>query len=856
MSVSSETTISTSGEVSTRTTQTPLSCIYRTSGTKLKPSISGTTSTVVFPGGQKIELVSDNTIQFTFTTLRTIDEVTIQTTSATVFTLTTMDRDGEQLGAERTVTSADLPQVTAIEPAQSGVQIVQLTATSPFNIDDLISVEVHACKENDVTTTPVESTTPSGQWLTWGPWSKCTAECGKDDVIVRKRYCTIPAPENQGLACPGNDEEEMECIGECNSTTQVPNNPCLLEFSGADLSDEQAIDIGSGSTAQYNAKEKEITILLGETSVLSKATLKGANGVTITPLLPNGDEGEPITINGNFDEASMTDMPNLLIRGVVIRKDGGLNPSDIILFHLSACAKAEPGSCLNEFSGADIADEQAVDIGSGSTAQYNAEARDVTILLGEISVLSKATLKGASGVTVTPLLPNGDEGEPITINGSFDEASMTDMPNLLIRGVVLRRDGGLNPSDITLFHLSACAETSTSQSTSQPPTSQSTSPIPTVTTPGCTVGDWSTFTPCSVSCDLGSKMRQRDVSDSCGSDTLAIEETDCNPQACEQNCQWSTWGLWGNCTVECNGGIQKRDRSILRQGKTLDTKCTEPNMETESCNTNKCEVVDLCTEGKVWVTCAHKCPLTCSDLGSTGSTCVEDEDCEPGCRCPGIMVANDDGACVNRDQCSCQGNNGTVYSPGQTFDDEDNCKKCECTHDGLNCTEYECAVDCEYSEWTNWGVCSKECDGGNQYRYRTPGTAQGGGQECDKEEKEQRDCNQQTCDEVITTVEPREYSLCSLSPQTTDLTAGSCVAKNVTLDVCKGSCPSSQSTTSLSTEQGGMFTFVSQCYCCKGEMTYTDVTFMCQGGDAKTIAVPHHLTCGCELCSEESSDNI
>ena len=53
----------------------------------------------------------------------------------------------------QTVTSAtNLPQVTRIEPAQQGVRIVELTTASTLSVSDIISIEIHACRE--VSTTP------------------------------------------------------------------------------------------------------------------------------------------------------------------------------------------------------------------------------------------------------------------------------------------------------------------------------------------------------------------------------------------------------------------------------------------------------------------------------------------------------------------------------------------------------------------------------------------------------------------------------------------------------------------------------------------------------------------------------
>jgi hypothetical protein len=45
-----------------------------------------------------------------------------------------------------------------------------------------------------------------------------------------------------------------------------------------------------------------------------------------------------------------------------------------------------------------------------------------------------------------------------------------------------------------------------------------------------------------------------------------------------------------------------------------------------------------------------------------------------------------------------------------------------------------------------------------------------------------------------------------------------------------------------------MFTFVSSCYCCQGNMTTTSVAFECENGRVRYIDVPHHSSCACNVC--------
>ena len=51
-----------------------------------------------------------------------------------------------------------------------------------------------------------------GGWSSWKEWS---GECGPCSGPVRRfRNCTEPAPQFEGLSCPGEAEEIMDCGNE------------------------------------------------------------------------------------------------------------------------------------------------------------------------------------------------------------------------------------------------------------------------------------------------------------------------------------------------------------------------------------------------------------------------------------------------------------------------------------------------------------------------------------------------------------------------------------------------------------------------------------------------------------------
>lgn len=77
-------------------------------------------------------------------------------------------------------------------------------------------------------------------------------------------------------------------------------------------------------------------------------------------------------------------------------------------------------------------------------------------------------------------------------------------------------------------------------------------------------------------------------------------------------------------------------RTRLREKESVATNggvdCEGTPKQSEACNTKKCK--DECDSGKIWLEDADSCPTTCADLTHQDTTCVSDEDSQPGCRCP------------------------------------------------------------------------------------------------------------------------------------------------------------------------------------------------------------------------------
>ena len=63
----------------------------------------------------------------------------------------------------------------------------------------------------------------------------------------------------------------------------------------------------------------------------------------------------------------------------------------------------------------------------------------------------------------------------------------------------------------------------------------------------------------------------------------------------------------------------------------------------------------------------------------------------------------------------------------------------------LDVSLYYPPVDCTWSRWTEWGACSKTCEGGNKTRTRTQNGPLYGGQECSGSATTSISCNTNSC---------------------------------------------------------------------------------------------------------------
>jgi hypothetical protein len=111
----------------------------------------------------------------------------------------------------------------------------------------------------------------------------------------------------------------------------------------------------------------------------------------------------------------------------------------------------------------------------------------------------------------------------------------------------------------------------------------------------CKLADWQGWSKCSAECGGGVQHRMRAVESGmkhkgkpCDATT---EETACNGQACEKDCELSQWSVWSPCSKACDGGTQKRVKYVAQEPEGAGKcpgKWTKKRLEYMKCNSMSC----------------------------------------------------------------------------------------------------------------------------------------------------------------------------------------------------------------------------------------------------------------------------
>jgi Spondin-like TSP1 domain/Thrombospondin type 1 domain len=286
----------------------------------------------------------------------------------------------------------------------------------------------------------------------------------------------------------------------------------------------------------------------------------------------------------------------------------------------------------------------------------------------------------------------------------------------------------------------------------------------------CVLSEWSSWSSCSEPCGGGSSNRTRTLvtpatnGGSCGD---LFEQKNCNEVPCSANCTVGQWSGWTTCSVSCDGGFRTRNRTVTVQKMGDGTKC--PDLyDSEDCNTAPCSKDCVLDQWTAWSTCS----ATCGDAGykmrnrevishATGS----------GKDCAALGGTQETTPCAAAPKCNCtahwsnwstcvpsavQLNDSLMCYPGiqrrtvSSIDAASDGTKCNITAEHYQerpCgAPVHCPIHCVMNEWTAWSLCAP-CGHSQKQRTRTIKTQpQYSGEACGATE-EQQDCLLRPCDD-------------------------------------------------------------------------------------------------------------
>uniref|UniRef100_A0A8C3YS46 Hemicentin-1 n=1 Tax=Catagonus wagneri TaxID=51154 RepID=A0A8C3YS46_9CETA len=221
--------------------------------------------------------------------------------------------------------------------------------------------------------------------------------------------------------------------------------------------------------------------------------------------------------------------------------------------------------------------------------------------------------------------------------------------------------------------------------------------------------EWSPWEECTRTCGRGNRTRTRTCNNPSAQhggrqcEGNAVEIIMCNLRPCPVHGAWSTWQPWATCSASCGKGTQTRTRLCNNPPPSFDgSYCDGAETQMQVCNERHCPIDGKWTTWTSWSACTVSCG---------GGARQRTRDCSDpapqygGNKCEGSDVQSD---FCNSDSCPTHGN---------------------------------------WSPWSGWGTCSRTCNGGQMWRYRTCDNPRpsNGGRACGGPDSQIQRCNTDLC---------------------------------------------------------------------------------------------------------------
>ncbi|KAJ8002793.1 hypothetical protein DPEC_G00162650 [Dallia pectoralis] len=191
----------------------------------------------------------------------------------------------------------------------------------------------------------------------------------------------------------------------------------------------------------------------------------------------------------------------------------------------------------------------------------------------------------------------------------------------------------------------------------------------------CMMSEWISWSPCSVTCGMGMRSRERYIKQFpedgsiCSLNTEETEKCVVNEECSPGGCVVTEWGDWDPCSTTCGLGMKRRER-MVKMPPSDGTMCKSEVAEVEKCMMPEC----------------HTIPCMLSPWSDWSDCSVS---CGKGLRTRQRMLKSVD--------------------LGECLEELEQVERC---------MQPECPMDCMVSEWTEWSECNKSCGKGHTIRTR------------------------------------------------------------------------------------------------------------------------------------------
>ena len=248
----------------------------------------------------------------------------------------------------------------------------------------------------------------------------------------------------------------------------------------------------------------------------------------------------------------------------------------------------------------------------------------------------------------------------------------------------------------------------------------------------CLLSDWGPWATCSATCGAGTQNRHRHIAHheeyggkSCPPSRMT-ESRSCVEDFCPVHCEVSDWAPWQACSLTCGSGIQRRFREVTTQPQFGGLPCPLLT-DVQTCNGASCPFDCTVSDWGAFGACS----VSCGKGSKTRARKVEESAYAGGKICPTLTdtAECDVGACPVH----CETSSWSAWSVcprscgiGMQFRTRTITEHaanggyvCPAMRMTRECLKVECAVNCKVTEWSNWSMCSRSCDGGIQSRKRS-----------------------------------------------------------------------------------------------------------------------------------------